>query len=54
MLLQVPTKPNDDGFEDLIEALEKCPSIKDPQMRKDIINFLEGIELKKEIRFVPL
>ncbi|MDJ0569628.1 MAG: hypothetical protein QNJ53_11335 [Pleurocapsa sp. MO_192.B19] len=45
MLLQVPTKPKDDGFNELTDALKQCSSIKDSQRRKDIISFLEDIEI---------
>lgn len=41
MLLSVPIKPNEPRFYELIDALEKCPSIKDPQTRRDIIGFLD-------------
>lgn len=41
MLLSVPIKLNDPGFEELIKALENCPSIKKPQDRKDIIDCLD-------------
>ena len=43
MLLSVPIKPNDGGFDKLIDALENCPSITDPQTRKEIISFLGDI-----------
>ncbi|MDB9371051.1 hypothetical protein PN456_19220 [Nodularia spumigena CS-586/05] len=43
MLLSVPIKPKDKGFNELINALENCPSVKDPQKRKDIIDFLDDI-----------
>lgn len=42
MLLNVPIKPKELGFNELIEALEKCPSIKDPQIRRDVISFLDN------------
>ncbi|MFM6511551.1 MAG: hypothetical protein ACKPH4_08385 [Microcystis panniformis] len=52
MLLSVPTKPSDQGFNQLIDALEKCPSIQDPQKRKDIIGFLsvKGVEERSDMR----
>jgi hypothetical protein len=52
MLLSVPTKPSDQGFNQLIESLEKCPSIQDPQKRKDIIGFLsvKGVEERSDMR----
>ena len=45
MLLKVPTKPKDYGFDKLTNALKECSSIKDSQKRKDIISFLEDIEI---------
>jgi hypothetical protein len=42
MLLNVPIKLNDLGFQELIEALENCPAIRDPQNRKDIIGLLDN------------
>ncbi|KAB0241405.1 hypothetical protein EZJ55_13340 [Microcystis aeruginosa EAWAG127a] len=52
MLLSVPTKPSDQGFNRLIDALENCPSIQDPQKRKDIIGFLsvKGVEERSDMR----
>lgn len=50
MLLTVPIKPNDLGFQELIEALENCPSIQDPQKRKDVIGFLDDIGKQVEER----
>ncbi|NCS15325.1 MAG: hypothetical protein GPJ02_06865 [Microcystis aeruginosa G13-12] len=50
MLLTVPIKPNDLGFNELIEALENCPSIQDPQMRKDVIGFFPDIGKQVEER----
>ena len=52
MLMSVPTRPNDEGFDQLINALEKCPSIQDPQKRKDIISFLsvKGVEERGDTR----
>ncbi|MCA2686793.1 MAG: hypothetical protein IM504_06695 [Microcystis sp. M038S2] len=50
MLLTVPIKPNDLGFNELIEALENCPSIQDPQMRKDVIDFFPDIGKQVEER----
>jgi hypothetical protein len=50
MLLRVPIKPNDLGFNELIEALENCPSIRDTQMRKDVIGFLHDIGKQVEER----
>ena len=40
MLLSIPIKPNDEGFDKLIDALENCPSITNPERRKDVIGFL--------------
>jgi hypothetical protein len=48
MLLSVPIKPNDPGFEELIKALENCPSIEDPQKRKDIVGFLDD-EIRNQV-----
>lgn len=50
MLLSVPIKPNDPGFDKLINALEECSSIKCPNNRKDIIGFLDDIAKKVEER----
>ena len=50
MLLTVPIKPNDLGFNELIEALENCPSIRDTQMRKDVIGFFPDIGKQVEER----
>jgi hypothetical protein len=50
MLLTVPIKPNDLGFNELIEALENCPSIRDTQMRKDVIDFFPDIGKQVEER----
>ncbi len=50
MLLNVPIKPNDSGFKELIDALEKCPSITEPKKRRDIIGFLDDIGKQVEER----
>jgi hypothetical protein len=50
MLLRVPIKPNDLGFNELIKALENCPSMEDPQKRKDVIGFLDDIGKQVEER----
>jgi len=50
MLLRVPIKPNDLGFNELIEALENCPSIRDTQNRRDVIGFLHDIGKQVEER----
>lgn len=50
MLLSVPTKPSDQGFNELIEALENCPSIRDTQNRRDVIGFLHDIGKQVEER----
>ncbi|TRV45060.1 MAG: hypothetical protein EWV53_05845 [Microcystis panniformis Mp_MB_F_20051200_S9] len=50
MLLTVPIKPNDLGFKELIQALENCPSIQDPQKRKNVIGFLDDIGKQVEER----
>ncbi|NCR89155.1 MAG: hypothetical protein GPJ14_08740 [Microcystis aeruginosa G11-01] len=50
MLLTVPIKPNDLGFNELIKVLENCPSIRDTQKRKDVIGFLDDIGKQVEER----